>query len=603
MSKNIPNSPKPPPNDNDLETKLATESRRDFVKGLGLMGAAAAINLKSASAFAVETSTIVKAKNTPKKYPRNYQWTVVDEKGIREFPGWQLGRPELWAYTGEMSYLSGEKVDLRVSGNVSSFSLRIERDGHQPEVVYQQDNIKVIEQPTPEDAAVNGCNWDPTVWIPTDKWRSGVYLAYLSAKDANGASVTAEHFFVIKEKQAGSSSKLCMVLCTSTYTAYNDWGGANHYRSIKDGISTDVMEPVLSTQRPWAKGFVTLPKDAPDLVTPDTPGPDFKPDFPQVMWALENDHSRHYPDAGWATYESRFNRWAEKNGYVLEYITQHDLHRNPDLIKSYSGVVLVGHDEYWSWQMRDAIDEFVDEGGQVSRFGGNFILQIRLEDDGKKQVCYKYPGNDPVAGTKDKKYTTTLWGSDFDQRPGAQTLGLQATGYSRYGAANPRSSGGFTIYRPWHWTLENTGLFYGDVFGAAPINVLGFETDGLPYRIENGLPYPTGEGDPPAGLEIIAMAPATMGEVDRWNGEVLLNAPLSMMLSLPGSDNSQAIPMAEPGADLPARVFTSCMMAYFERGKGSVFNAGSCSWVRGLDMQDAFTEQITKNVLKRFGEL
>ena len=31
----------------------------------------------------------------------------------------------------------------------------------------------------------------------------------------------------------------------------------------------------------------------------------------------------------------------------------------------------VGHDEYWSWEMRDAVEGFVAAGGNVAFFSGN----------------------------------------------------------------------------------------------------------------------------------------------------------------------------------------------------------------------------------------
>jgi hypothetical protein len=55
----------------------------------------------------------------------------------------------------------------------------------------------------------------------------------------------------------------------------------------------------------------------------------------------------------------------------------------------------------------------------------------------------------------------------------------------------------------------------------------------------------------------------------------------------------------EPGAETVGEMGAG-MMSYFERGKGQVFNAGSCTWVRGLEMDDYFTQQITRNVLNRF---
>ena len=61
------------------------------------------------------------------------------------------------------------------------------------------------------------------------------------------------------------------------------------------------------------------------------------------------------------------------------------------LLVSFKGVmVFVGHDEYWSWEMRDAVDAYIDSGGHCARFAGNFFWQIRLEGSaGDVQVCYK----------------------------------------------------------------------------------------------------------------------------------------------------------------------------------------------------------------------
>ena len=77
-------------------------------------------------------------------------------------------------------------------------------------------------------------------------------------------------------------------------------------------------------------------------------------------------------------------------GYALDIISQTDLHFRPELLEGYACVALIGHDEYWSWEMRDAIDAYVERGGHVARFAGNFMWQIRLENEGRTQVCYKY---------------------------------------------------------------------------------------------------------------------------------------------------------------------------------------------------------------------
>ncbi len=576
--------------------------RRDVLKGLGIVASMAAAGLAPRLLRSEEIAPEAK-EAFKQKYPRLYQWTLVDTKGTREFPGWRPGEPEIWCYTDKMSYTEGDRVDLRVHTTGKTFTVKIARESRQPEPVLEQGGIPGIRQVTADDAAIKGCNWKPAFSVDTAGWKPGVYVVSVTTQEDNGKTAAGEHFFVVQSRHPGSMSKICLVLSTCTFTAYNDWGGANHYRSIREGIATDVLEPRLSLQRPWGRGFVVVPKEAPDVIESTTPGPFWHPEYPEVLWPLANHYSRHYVE-GYGTYAHRFIAWAEKNGYPLEVATQHDLHQRPGMFKNYKTLLFVGHDEYWSWEMRDTVDAFVNAGGSAARFGGNIWCQVRLEDGGNTQVCYKDITKDPLAATPQKNRTAIGWDSPIVNRPAAQTFGIHAMGYSRYGATTPRSSGGFTVYRPWHWVFDKTDLYYGDDFGIAPINVFGFEVDGLDYVIEEGLPHPTGSDHPPDNVQILAMALAVGGEPDRWNGKVLLNAAIhpaadpAAVAAANASHGRKTVPF-EPGQETVGRLGNG-MMVYFEREKGRVFAAGSCTWVRGLEMDDYYTQQITKNVLDRF---
>ncbi len=72
--------------------------------------------------------------------------------------------------------------------------------------------------------------------------------------------------------------------------------------------------------------------------------------------------------------------------------------------------------------------------------------------------------------------------------------------------------GGFTVYRPDHWALAGTDLYYGDILGGAA-KVLGYEVDGLDYTVRDGLPYPTFTDGAPEPIEIVAMGLAFNKEV------------------------------------------------------------------------------------------
>ena len=158
--------------------------------------------------------------------------------------------------------------------------------------------------------------------------------------------------------------------------------------------------------------------------------------------------------------------------------------------------------------MRDAIDGFLDSGGRLARFAGNFYWQTRLEDNGRRQVCYKYRARDEDPERHTDR-TTTVWDAGDIARPSSLTMGLSgAYGiYSGWSGCVARGSGGFTIYRPKHWAFDGTTLGYGDVLGAEA-RIFGYEVDGLEHEIRGGLPYPVDA----EGVEIVALSPATTVE-------------------------------------------------------------------------------------------
>ena len=528
-------------------------------------------------------------------YPGN-AWTVLDRAGKREFP---LNDPlvlEIWGYTDAFSYLPGDAVNLKVHTTAPYFNIVIFRDGSEKKEVYSKTEIAGTRQKTPEDSYEKGCGWeDSHSFVVNEGWESGVYIILLIAKGDKGQTIEREAFFVVRSAFPGRENKIAFILSTATYAAYNDWGGANHYRRIQNGVPLDLPAPILSSDRPMARGFLRLPIGAPRYSDHALQRPLEMPRYPWLEWAFAYEYSRHYPDTGWATYDGPFVRWSEQQGYKFDFLTQHDLHNDTECLLPYNAVVVVGHDEYSSWQMRDAIDNLLAVGGNLLRFAGNFTWQIRLEDSGKTQVCYKMAADDPMSSSTEKHLTTTYWDSQIVGRLSAETMGLTGMGgvYARFGNCSPRSSGGLTVYRPEHWAFENTDLYYGDQFGAVPAAIVSFEVDGLDYTFRDGLPYPTHKDGAPGSLEIIAMAP-TGGLYESKRHNQLINSPREEVIPL--LDTVPASYEISEGN----RDYGSAMIGVCEVGKGTVFNAGCSEWVSGLIHQDYFVEQITRNVLSRY---
>jgi hypothetical protein len=182
-------------------------------------------------------------------------------------------------------------------------------------------------------------------------------------------------------------------------------------------------------------------------------------------------------------------------------------------------------------------------------------------------------------------------------RPGALTFGLTGPAgvYNGYGASAPRGHGGLQVYRPEHWTLAGTDLYYGDILGGAPARIGTFEVDGCDYTFRGGLPFATGTDGAPDDLEIVAMGPALGFEEDRFAGTVPLGDPGVADESLRGIRWHATA----DGGRRPS--YGSAMMATFTRGNGTVFNSGTCEWVAGLIHDDWFVHQVTRTVLDRLG--
>lgn len=240
----------------------------------------------------------------------------------------EAGAAEVWCYTDRFSYLPGETVDFHLSSGVAEFSLEIVRDGARPRTVFRREHLTADAHPTPEDAYAVGCGWPVglSLEIPQD-WRSGFYLVVVSARTPSGELWEREHFFVVKAP-AGHRAAMALVLTTSTVLAYNDWGGANHYRGMGDDPRNDAGSPLSSTQRPIARGMLRKPAGVPRECHTHTPGIGWIPRYPAYEWARLTGYSRHHADSGWAAYERPFAVWAEEAGYEFDYPVQHDLDRD-----------------------------------------------------------------------------------------------------------------------------------------------------------------------------------------------------------------------------------------------------------------------------------
>jgi hypothetical protein len=313
--------------------------------------------------------------------------------------------------------------------------------------------------------------------------------------------------FVVLPSTPGSGSKILLRIAFLTEQAYNATGGKSLY------------------------AFNSLPSGLPDG--------DESSRASQVSF----DRPGAVPGR-----EVELIQWLEAEGISVEYCACIDLHTNPSLLSSYDCFVCSGHDEYWTKEMRDHVEIFLANGGNLIVLSGNTCYrQVRLEQSNRIVVFYKYAGHDP---NPDNEYATVAFAEPPLNRPPNSFIGAGFT----FGAF----SGGpdsYTIRFPSHWVFGGISFPAGNPPQTNAF--MTYETDAAPFVDEpEGYPRVTGEEGTPLSYVVLASA-----DLRSWDGK--------------------------PGM---------ATMGLFLRN-GTVFNGGAIEWISNLG--DPVLSQVTRNVFQR----
>jgi hypothetical protein len=480
-------------------------------------------------------------------------------------------------YCWPRSVAPGEPVGVHVSTDAAAFDVVVTREGLEPVEVWRVDGCTGARHATPPDASADGCDWPIAVEIPVGDWPSGYYAVTLWA-----GGERADAFLVVRAGDRPRAPVL-LVLSTSTADAYNDWGGPSLYTG-----GTRV-----SMRRPLAPGFLVKPEPHRRKMQPipDREGLWF------FEWAQPLGLSVWSGGAGWWNWERSYLRWAGSNGYRFDVAISTDLETVPDVLHGYRLFTCAGHDEYWSWGMRAALDAHTAAGGNAAIWSGNTCYwQVRFDHVAGTMTCFKYrSGEDPVLGTAQERTLSGPWSDRRVGWPETETIGLTFTrgGYSRYGLGVPRASGAYTVERPDHWLFEGTDLRYGDALGLADA-IVAYEVDGCAMTLgPDGLPVPTHVDGAPDSLEILATAPARL-----WAQE---EQP-SRYAHEPGEleHTAQAL-WGDPWRNRVHEITNNraVLGVFTTPAGGTVVNAGVTDWTYGLS--DPIVDRITRTVLDRLG--
>ncbi len=440
----------------------------------------------------------------------------------------QPAAPFVAGYASPQSNLPGDEVSLHLSSSGQSVNVVIDRLGAERTRVFEQNDIACATHPIPDRASSDGCGWPAALTFPVPSdWQSGYYEVTVTLA-AGEEDVQTRLFFVVRSAAPGKSSKILLQLSTNTYNAYTNWGGHSLYSyHDRDGLQGHRV----SFERPQYSQF--------------------------------------------GNWELPFVVWAETAGYQIDYAVNNDLEFHPEILSHYNLVLSVGHDEYWSSPMRDHLEKYIADGGNVAFFSGNTCCwQVRNEDEGRALTCWKQWYNvDPLFRNGDHGLLSTLWSHHLVDRPENQLTGVGFLwgGYHRSHGQFMDGPASFIVHRPDHWLFAGTDLKQDDRFGGAD-TIVGYECDGCEIAWKDGLPFPTHRDGTPESFVIAGSCPA------RW-------APGDSLWY-------DRFPKDRVGA---------AVLGTYTQG-GTVVTSGTTDWSHGLRGGDPAVDRITRNILDRLSQ-
>lgn len=431
---------------------------------------------------------------------------------------------QIAGYAGAVSVNKGESLPIKVSlAQQGNFKIDVYRlgyyGGYGGRFILSSGWIEGITQPacimTDPNTRLVECNWSTSYTLAVgNDWTSGLYIAKLT-EQASG--LESQVWFVVRDDS--SSSDILFQSSFTTLLAYSS--GAGGYSLY--GFSS------LGGQRAFKVSF-----DQPFSQTTTGYG-----EFNHLL--------RWEPYLLW---------WLESQGYDVSYVTNLDVHTHPQLLQQHKVFLSVGHDEYWSQEEYNNVENARNAGINLAFFSANTCYwRVRFENgnsggSNRVMACYKEDwAQDPVA-------PTNKFRSPQNNRPENGLLGVMYTGDrdNLYGGYN------FVVTNNTDPYYAHTNLNNGDTLSL----LVGFEWDAV---VNNGAT--------PPGLVILSQSAVDPGNIDT---------------DLPVGANTQIANAVRYTAPSGAKVFAT----------------GSIQWIWGLNngemyRQDLRTKQIAVNVLADMG--
>jgi N,N-dimethylformamidase beta subunit-like, C-terminal len=367
------------------------------------------------------------------------QPTVAAENRHPGTPAWRLPGPaadvgglakgDVNGYVARQAIGVGETERIYVSAPGSkTVRIRIFRmgwyGGRGGREVLESQPLRIRAQPRCThrfETSLTECAWHPTLsFVIPSALPTGVYIAKLSARTGQ-----SDCLFVVL---AARPDPLLAQLPTSTYEAYNAWGGDSLYPGgERVGITHSTQGIEVSDQRPYA--------------TNTGAGQFFARDVAMV-------------------------RFLERYGYPVSYTTSESVDEDPGQVAGRRALIDFGHSEYWSARQSDAFAHARDSGTSLLFFGSDtlawrvrYVRASRATDDpgapDQTIIAYK----EHVALDPDHAQRTGLFPNGGAALTGSAYLGCITPRVKRPGPPTYRY---YTWVAPPHprpaWLFARTGI-------------------------------------------------------------------------------------------------------------------------------------------------
>ncbi len=440
---------------------------------------------------------------------------------------WRIGSytsTDIAGYASALSVQRGGSIGFKTSvATPGAYTIQVYRLGYYggtgARLMFTSPSLTGITQPTcPVTNAATRlveCSWTTRYTLAVGaNWTSGLYMAKLRLT-SNGKE--SPIFFVVRND--ASTSKILFQSSFTTSAAYNRFGGYSLYDFSSTG-----------GQRAYKVSF-------------DRPSKELE-EYTNVL-----------------RYEYNMIRWMESQGYDVSYVTNLDIHTNPGQLSQHKVFMDAGHDEYWSLEMRNAVENARNAGMHLAFFSANTAYwRVRFEAStsgvaNRVMVCYKTTSPaDPVA-------PTIRFRDAPNNRPENALMGVMYIG--DHGALY----GGFdhVVTNATDPYYAFTGLNNGDKL----TGLVGYEWDAI-----------VGNGFTPSGVVTLGSSVVTPTEI-------------------------------APGIPSTATQ-TAHAIRYTAASGAKVFSSGSIQWVWGLDSDRGFdfvtpprtdvrAQQMFVNILRDMG--